>query len=147
MDPSSANHASSRRQDQGSRAETILQRIDSDVLNSFTLAQRSALLDLLTQITLESSPRRPRLIDIRFVIDLVVTRFYLVLLVGKDRRQRSRPMKGITKAGNILAAALLLLTANLVISAILLLSLYLIKSAVGINLLPGHFAEYLKHLF
>ncbi|MGB7415118.1 MAG: hypothetical protein WA902_13010 [Thermosynechococcaceae cyanobacterium] len=147
MDQISAENVSSRRQDKGSRAETILQRINPDVLNSFTVGQRSAILDLLTQITLESSSRRPRLIDIRFVIDLVMTRFYLVLLVGKDRRERSRPMRGMTKMGNIIAAVLLLLTANLVISAILLLSLYLIKSAVGINLLPGHFAEYLKHLF
>jgi hypothetical protein len=92
--------------------------------------------------------QRPKLIDIRFSVDLVVTRFYVVLMVGKDRRdqRRSHAVKGFTKFGNTIAAILLLLGANLTISAFIVLSFYLIKSMLGINLMPGHFAEYLKAL-
>jgi hypothetical protein len=95
-----------------------------------------------------SSPPRPKLIDIRFGVDLVVTRFYVVLMVGKDRRDQSRPytVNGWTKLGNTLAAVLLLLGANLALSGFIVLFLYLLKSMLGINLLPGHFAEYLKPL-
>lgn len=95
-----------------------------------------------------SSPQRPKLIDIRFGVDLVVTRFYVVLMVGKDRRDQNRThvVKGWTKLGNTLAAVLLLLGANLAISGFIVLSLYLLKSMLGINLMPGHFTEYLKPL-
>lgn len=92
------------------------------------------------------SQQRPKLIDLRFVIDLVVTRFYVVLMVGKDQRDQKRGhrVRGLTKAGNTLAAVLLLLSANLAISAFIVLSLYLIKSMLGINLMPRHLTEYLK---
>jgi hypothetical protein len=91
---------------------------------------------------------RPKLIDIRFSVDLVVTRFYVVLMVGKDRRdqRRSHAVKGLTKFGNTIAAILLLLGANLTISAFIVLSFYLIKSMLGVNLMPGHLTEYLKAL-
>jgi hypothetical protein len=92
--------------------------------------------------------QRPKLIDLRFGVDLVVTRFYVVLMVGKDRRDQHRTyaVKGLTKLGNTLAAVLFLVGTNLAISGFIVLSLYLVKSMLGINLLPGHFAEYLKQL-
>lgn len=138
----------SRQTDQGPVAEKLLQRLDPEILDSFTSEQSKAITLLLSQVTLGSSAQRPKIIDIRFVIDLIVTRFYLVLLVGKDRRHRKRPRKltGLTKAGNAIAAGLLLIGANLVISAVILLSAYLMKSALGIDLLPGHFARYLQQL-
>jgi hypothetical protein len=97
----------------------------------------------------DTPPQRPKLIDIRFAVDLVFTRFYIVLMVGKDRRdrRRSHAIKGLTKIGNTLAAILLLLGANLTISAFIVLSFYLIKSMLGINLMPGHLTEYFKALF
>ncbi len=95
------------------------------------------------------SPPRPKLIDVRFGIDLVVTRFYVVLMVGRDRRdqQRTYAVNRWTKLGNTLTAVLLLLGVNLAISGFIVLSLYLLKSMLGINLLSGHFAEYFKMLF
>jgi hypothetical protein len=94
-------------------------------------------------------PQRPKLIDIRFAVDLVFTRFYIVLMVGKDRRdqRRTHSVQGLTKVGNMIAAVLLLLGVNLTISAFLVLSFYLIKSMLGINLTPGHLEEYFKALF
>jgi hypothetical protein len=101
------------------------------------------------QIHAQGTPRQqPKLIDIRFAVDLVVTRFYIVLIVGQDRRgrQRAHPVRGFTKMGNAITAVLLLLGANLAISAFMLLSFYLIKSMLGINLMPGHLTEYFKAL-
>ena len=110
---------------------------DASAKGEFRLTERSP-----------SPPQRPKLIDIRFGVDLVITRFYVVLIVGKDRRDQNRThaVNGWTKLGNTLAAILLLLGANLAISGFIVLSLYLLKSMLGINLLPGHFAEYLKLL-
>ncbi|PZD73622.1 hypothetical protein C1752_02004 [Acaryochloris thomasi RCC1774] len=138
----------SRQSDRGPTAEKLLQRLDPKIFDSLTSEQTTAITTLLTQITLGSSAQRPKIIDIRFVVDLIITRFYLVLLVGKDRRhrERSRQSTGLKKIGNAIAAGLLLVAANLVISAVILLSAYLIKSALGIDLLPGHFARYLQQL-
>ncbi len=124
----------------------ILQRLDPEIYRSLTCEQKEALKRLLAEITLGSSSQRPKLIDIRFVVDLILTRFYLVLLVGKDQRQQPRQMTGMSKLGNAVAAVLLLIGVNLVVSAILLLTVYLLKSALGIDLLPEHFAHYLKNL-
>lgn len=92
--------------------------------------------------------KRSKLIDIRFIVDLIFSRFYVVLLVGKDIRkgQRSYPVTGATKVGNMIAAFLLIVGLNLLISAFCLLGLYLLKSALGINLLPGHFSDQIEML-
>ncbi len=92
--------------------------------------------------------RKSKLIDIRFIIDLLFSRFYVVLMVGKDVRkgQRRYPLTRATKAGNMVAAFILIVAMNLLISAVVLLSFYLFKSALGINLMPGHFSEQLEIL-
>lgn len=92
--------------------------------------------------------QKSKLIDIRFIIDLIFSRFYVVLLVGKDIRKgrRSYPVKGITKVGNIIAAFILIISINLLISAFFILGLYLLKSSLSINLFPGHFSEQIESL-
>jgi hypothetical protein len=115
----------------------------SSLLSNITPEQWVA----IEQIVLERRAKtNPKLIDIRFVVDVVFTRFFVVLMVGKDRRDRTRNhlVSGLTKLGNTFAAVLLLLGANLVISAFILLTLYLTKSALGINLLPGHMSQQLE---
>jgi hypothetical protein len=122
---------------------------EADRKGDFNRADASAKSELrLTERSESLTQQRPKLIDIRFGVDLVVTRFYVVLMVGKDRRGRHRTsaVKGWTKLGNTLVAALLLLGTNLAISGFIVLSLYLLKSMLGINLMPGHFAEYFKML-
>lgn len=83
----------------------------------------------------------PKLIDLRFDIDLLISRYYIVIMVGKDRRHSVRPhtVSPLTRWANWTAAAMLLLGFNLAISAGVLLLAYLIKSALGIDLFPGHF--------
>ena len=91
----------------------------------------------------------PKIVDLRFVVDLLIDRFYVVLFVGKDRRRQPRRHilpNAITRIGNWIAVIILLISFNLTISATLLLGLYLLKSAVGIDLLPGHFPDTLRQL-
>lgn len=95
----------------------------------------------------QRQPRKsPKLIDIRFGVDLIVTRFFVVLMVGKDRRkqQREQSTSRLTKVGNMIAAGLFLMSANLLLSAIILLGLYLCKSALGLDFTPGHISEMIK---
>ncbi len=83
----------------------------------------------------------PKLVDLRFEVDLLISRYFIVLMVGKDRRRVSRntPVSRLTQFGNWVAAVLLLLGFNLALSTSVLMAAYLIKSALGIDLLPGHF--------
>ncbi|WP_258040794.1 hypothetical protein [Pseudanabaena sp. BC1403] len=87
----------------------------------------------------------PKLIDLRFVIDLIFTRYFVVLMIGKDRRKQDRQyeVKGFAKFANIIAAILLIIAMSLLISAVTILILYLLKSALGIDLFKGHVTEVL----
>jgi hypothetical protein len=70
----------------------------------------------LEQIIALSQPKpSPKLVDLRLDINLIWQRFYLVLLIGKDRRQRQRHYvpTGIAKIGNAIVALILLLGVNL----------------------------------
>ncbi len=117
--------------------------IDPELLNNITPEQWTAIEKYVFN---GKGRKQPKLVDIRFVVDLVLTRFYIVLLVGKDRRAQSRnyPLTRLMRLGNIVAAVLLLIGANLVISACILLVFYLAKSAFGYDFLPGHITESLK---
>ena len=87
----------------------------------------------------------PKIIDLRFVVDLVFTRYFIVLMIGKDRRkqQRQYEVSGVTKIANIIGAILLIIAMSLLISAMTFLLLYLLKSSVGIDLFSGHITEVL----
>jgi hypothetical protein len=117
--------------------------IDPEVLDSITPEQWTAIEKYVFN---KKGKKQPKLVDIRFVIDLVLTRFYVVLLVGKDRRTQSRnySLSKLIKLGNIVTALLLLLAANLMISACIVLVLYLTKSAFGYDFFSGHINESLK---
>jgi hypothetical protein len=87
----------------------------------------------------------PKLIDLRFAIDLIFTRYVVVLMIGKDmrRQQRSRQVSSIAKVANVIAAILLIIAMSLLVSAVTILILYLIKSALGIDLFAGHITNVL----
>jgi hypothetical protein len=114
--------------------------IDPEILANITPEQWTAIEKYVFNA---KGKKQPKLVDIRFVIDLVLTRFYIVLLVGKDRRTQARsyPLSKLIKLGNIVAAVILLLGVNLMISACIVLVLYLIKSAFGYDFLSGHISE------
>jgi hypothetical protein len=123
-----------------------LEKIDPDILSSFKPEQIEAITSILKQAIPKSSPK---IVDFRFNVDLIFSRFYLVLLVGKDFRKEQRQYKsrGITRVGNIVAAIILLIATNLTISALILLIAYLFKSAIGLDFLPNHFSETLKKIW
>jgi hypothetical protein len=123
--------------------EYYLSQIEPHILNSFNAEQIHSVKNILNQVIPKPSAK---IVDLRFTVDLILSRFYVVLLVGKERRQGSRnyPVTGITKLGNIIAAILLLIGLNLLISSFLFLLLYLIKSAIGINLFDGHLIDKIK---
>lgn len=109
-------------------------------LDADQLAEVSRLLDLAI------AKPTPKLVDLRFDIDLIVSRYFIVLFVGKDRRQTRRPhaVTPLTRIGNWVAAVTLLLSVNLAISATIILLAYLVKSALGIDLTPGHFRGFMQ---
>lgn len=127
-------------------ADYYLNELRPEVLNSLDESQRYE----FKRIINKAIPKRaPKLVDLRFTIDVLFSKFYVVLLVGKDRRQRLRRRRlssRLTRAGNWLAVIVLLLSLNLLISASVFLMAYLIKSAIGINLFPGHVSDTLQRI-
>ena len=123
-----------------------LAKISPDILVSFNPEQLEAIILVLNQAIPKPAPK---VVDFKFVIDLIVSRFYIVLFVGKDVRKKQRQYitEGIARVGNLIAAATLLIVSNLVLSAFILLVAYLLKSAIGINLFPGHLKETLAEWF
>lgn len=124
--------------------EDYWQTLNPAVRDSFTSEQMAAVHALLEA----AIPRpAPKLVDLRFSIDALISRFYVVLLIGKDRRRQQRVFfpEPVSRIGNIIAAAVLLMGLNLLISLVIFLLAYLLKSAAGIDLVPnGHLIDQLK---
>lgn len=117
-----------------------------ELRDSFTEQQATAVRGLLEKAVPQP---QPKLVDLRFTVDLVLSRFYVVLLVGKDRRQQPRPYlpDPLARVGNVIAAVVLLIGLNLLMSLLILLFAYLLKSAAGVDLVPGgHLADQLEQL-
>lgn len=127
-------------------ADYYLKQMDAKVHDSLTPEQLAAV-----QAALESAMPKPipKMVDLRINIDLIVSRFYIVLFVGKDRRksQRSHTASGFTAVANRIAAIFMLVGLNLTISLFIFLVAYLVKSALGINLFSSHLSDYLRHYF
>lgn len=123
-------------------ADYYLQGIDEDIYNSFSAEQLASI-----QAALESAIPKPspKIVDLRLNIDMIFSRFYIVLFVGKDRRKHGRVYRatGFTKIANIMTAVLLLMGINLTISLFIFLGSYLFKSFLGINLFTNHLGDYL----
>lgn len=142
MNPSDDAHSS----DYASRTPNYyLAKLASPIRESLTPKQLEAFRQILTEVMPKPSAK---LVDLRFVIDLIVSRFYIVLFIGKDRRKKQRQYipYAITQVGNAVAIIIILLGANLTLSAFILLAAYLVKSAIGIDLFTGHFPDTVKHL-
>jgi hypothetical protein len=141
--PSSYKDSSSASDYLSRTPQYYLERIKPHILESFNSEQIQAITFALDQAIPKPSPK---IVDLRFVVDLVIARFYIVLFVGKDRRKKVRKYapKGIAKIGNIIAAIILLIGLNLLVSGLIILFAYLFKSAVGLDFLPGHISETLK---
>ncbi|WP_295454146.1 hypothetical protein [uncultured Thiodictyon sp.] len=103
-----------------------------EMRSSFTAPQLEAMTQLLAAAIPESTPK---LLNLKFSVDLLISRFYVVLLVGKDRRRqglRSLP-EPLVRIANLIAAMIVLAVLNLLISIVIFLFAYLVKSALGID--------------
>lgn len=130
--------------DHAKTPEHYLQQIEPQILSTFTPEQLNAIKTILNHAIPKNSPK---IVDLRFDVDLMISRFYIVLLVGKERRKVKRRYvtHGITKLGNFIAAILLLIGLNLMVSLVIGLFFYLLKSAVGIDLFhQGHLVDRIK---
>ena len=116
--------------------QNIVNRIPRDVLKTFTPEQMQAVGDAMRK-SLEGR----HIIDYRTTFRWMFKRYYLVLLVGKDRRKQVRQDMAKRRAwwsGIFTAVALLLLALGMATFAIsaTMLFVYAVKSAFGIDLLP-----------
>lgn len=109
--------------------------LEPEVRSSFTETQLEALRRLLEAAIPRSAPK---LVDLRFWVDLLAYRFYVVLFIGKDRRRHERcdPAEYASRKGNAITAILLLIGFNLIISVFVLLLALLIKSLIDYSLFP-----------
>jgi hypothetical protein len=140
------NQLTQRPKETASHPIDLLSRVPSHLLQGFNLHQ----LNRIEEIIEFSLPKpSPKVIDLRVDINLFISRFYFVILVGKDCRQKKRPhtVLGLTRLANILAAIGILTGINLTVSCIIFISLYLIKSWLGINLLKDmHLIDVVNNL-
>jgi len=117
-----------------------LARIDSTLLKTFSEQQLAIIQQVLETLTPKPAPK---LIDLRLTVDVIISRFYIVLLVGKDQRKttRSYPITKFIHRSNMVIAIMLLIGLNFSITAFLILVAYLIKSALGIDLFAFHLKD------
>lgn len=82
----------------------------------------------------------PKVLDVRFGINLLFARYFVVLFLGKERRQnsRERQLSWLNRLANGAIALFLVLSMNLFVSLSIAILLYLIKSAVGIDLFDNN---------
>ena len=106
----------------------MLERMPKKVANSFTDEQLSHL-----NTALAGRKWGSHKIDVRGTVSFLRSRYYLVLLAGKDKRDLSRQE---VRAGKVMLAVGLMLFVSL--SSLLgLVLLYVLKSWLGINLFEG----------
>ncbi|NER80131.1 MAG: hypothetical protein F6K42_11230 [Leptolyngbya sp. SIO1D8] len=125
--------------------EDYLQRMEPQIFASLKSDQLQEFKRLLE----EAIPKpNPKIVDLRVVIDLIVARYYMVLWVGNDRRKAPRryAKKPLTYISNIVVVCLILLSLNVTLTVGLFMTAYLLKSAVGIDLLPGHLGDNFKSI-
>lgn len=107
----------------------LLSKLPADERESFTPDQLMAL-----KAALGGRAWGAHAVDIRWTLKFWRWRYYFVFLAGRNRRELSRQDEQIARF-----AMAVFLTIFILISTLLgLLVLYLIKSALGIDLIPGH---------
>ena len=106
----------------------LLDKVPADMRGSFSDAQLLAL-----KIALGGRTWGAHALDLRFTVKWWRWQYYFVLLAGRNRRTLTEREKRIQR----LSMALLLAAFLLFSTAVGILVLYLLKSALGIDLLPG----------
>ena len=115
----------------------FFRRLDPKIAEELTPRQRDAITDALRQ----SGPREHS-VDLRWTLNVLFDRFYVVILAGRDlrRRESESAQRARSDARKVIQSMLLLLA--FIIPALLVLAvlLYGVKCMLGINIFES------KHL-
>jgi len=120
----------------------VMRRLSPEIRASFTPAQRAAIEEALMSDKTSKGHR----VDIRLNIPLFFGSYYLVFLMGRDRRVSTVRLESIRQQGLSLSSLVFffLIVLSPVAMAILLI-LYAVKSALGIDLMPDwHLKDLLR---
>ena len=109
--------------------EGLLLRLPAHVRESFTDDQLAAL-----KVAFGAREWGHHPVDLRGTIGVWHWRYYFVVLGGRHRRRLSRLEHEISRTAWALAVGVFLVASMLTG----LLALYLVKSALGIDIIPGH---------
>lgn len=123
----------------------VLQKLGVDTLNSFTEEQREKLIESISACR----PLQKHPVDLRGVVSFFFVRFYFVVLVGRDRRKKTkleevsrRKKTGI--AGGIISGILVITLVTIILLVVFFILAYGLKSALGINIFPEkHLCDFL----
>lgn len=106
----------------------------------------------IRQVLIASEREQRHAIDMRLFIPAIFRNYYIIVFAGRDRRRSSleanrlrlaRTMRGILRIGT--TATLIVL--SFAFAALGFWGLYLLKSALGIDLIPGfHLSEWVADL-
>ena len=106
----------------------LLDKVPADMRESFSPDQLLAL-----KVALGGRTWGVHALDLRWTLKLWRWQYYFVVLAGRNRRTLSDRERQVQRLG----MAVFLTTFLLVSTAVGLVVLYLVKSALGIDLLPG----------
>ena len=117
-------------------AEYYFQNIDTDIRNSLTTKQEWEIKKALNNAL--GRPTR-KIVDVRFTIPLIFSRFFFVLFIGRDlrRQKRTYDLPGEVRTANIIFGSFILACMISFAAVTLFMLLYLLKSAMGINIFPN----------
>jgi len=104
--------------------------LDKDVSAQLTPEQKEEIESAIITITLASR----HCIDVRKSFPFFGKRLYMVFLLGRDHRARSRPESKLSR----IVVTFLILFATLFLLCCVLLTLYMIKSALGIDVFQNY---------
>jgi hypothetical protein len=116
----------------------FLRTMGADVVASLDDTQRRSLDKALRACR----PFQHHAVDLRATVSLVFVRFYVVFLAGRDRRKKTKGVEHdrrarVSRMVDLAASLVVALFVAVVLLSVLALVLYLLKSALGIDLVPG----------
>ena len=106
----------------------LLEKVPADMRDSFSVDQLVAL-----KVALGGRTWGAHALDLRWTLKLWRWQYYFVVLAGRNRRTLSERERQVQR----LSMAVFLTAFLLMSTAVGLVVLYLVKSALGIDLLPG----------
>lgn len=117
---------------------SYLERVPDSVKRSWSTEYYREIEEMIRLIMPKPSPK---IVDIRLDINLIIAKFYIVLLMGPDQRseQRKHIPQGVSQIGNWFVGILILIILNLAVSAVIFMVAYYVKCNLGINIFKNEY--------